>query len=196
MSRHPLRSPGKGFTLIELMVVIALMAILIALSVPSFRNMIEMQRLRGVHGELATDLQFARAEAAARGRYVRVNFGSTSTLTCYSIYTAPSSATRCDCTLGAGSACPPGAQEIKTTQVQRDGAVSFELPTGQDTAFMFDYISGGLVSSTTDTADVPLAAWQVDTRIDDDRRLRTIIIQTGRPSSCAPNASVMQVTAC
>ncbi|WP_418130027.1 GspH/FimT family pseudopilin [Variovorax sp. 375MFSha3.1] len=52
----------KGFTLIEAMVVVALVAILAALAMPSFTNMIANQRVNSAAQELLTLLQFARAE--------------------------------------------------------------------------------------------------------------------------------------
>lgn len=52
-----------GFTLIEAMVVVALVAILAALAVPSFTTMVANQRLSSAAQELQTLLQFARAEA-------------------------------------------------------------------------------------------------------------------------------------
>ena len=52
-----------GFTLVELMIVVALVAILLALAAPSFRETIARNRLEGVAGELSTDFQYARSEA-------------------------------------------------------------------------------------------------------------------------------------
>jgi type II secretion system protein H len=54
---------SQGFTLIEAMVVVALVAILAALAVPSFTTMIANQRVDSATQELHTLLQFARAEA-------------------------------------------------------------------------------------------------------------------------------------
>ena len=56
------RAP-QGFTLIEAMVVVALVAILAALAVPSFTTMIANQRVSSAAQELQTLLSFARAEA-------------------------------------------------------------------------------------------------------------------------------------
>jgi type II secretion system protein H len=53
----------QGFTLIEAMVVVALVAILAALAVPSFSTMIANQRVSSAAQELQTLLSFARAEA-------------------------------------------------------------------------------------------------------------------------------------
>lgn len=57
----------SGFTLIELMVTISILAILLGIGVPSFRAMIEGNRIRTVTNDLVIALQFARSEAVKRG---------------------------------------------------------------------------------------------------------------------------------
>jgi type IV fimbrial biogenesis protein FimT len=57
----------RGFTLIELMVTIAVLAVLLGVGVPSFRSMIESNRLAAASNDLVTGLQFARSEAIKRG---------------------------------------------------------------------------------------------------------------------------------
>ncbi len=187
-----------GFTMIELMIGLAILGVLVALAAPSLREIILMQRLRGVNAQLVTDMQYARAEAAARGRYARVALGSNASQTCYVIYTANNSGSRCDCTLGAGAACPAGngRQEIRTVSVDRSSGVSLAWPAGQDPAFGFDHITGGLISVPTDSSVAPLERVRIDALIDDNRQLRNTILQTGRITVCAPNPAVMQVTGC
>lgn len=194
------RIRAVGFTLIELMVVIAVVATLALLAAPSFQDMILMQRLRGINAQVVTDLQFARNEAAARSQIVRINFGSDSAQTCYAIYTSGGNSTRCNCLLGAGAACASGT-EIRTVSVPRNNAVQLSwtipLPGGVlDSAFGYDPVTGGLVSIPSDQASQPLGSAIVEARIDDERRLRTTVLQSGRPTVCAPNAAKMQVTAC
>ena len=60
------RSQDRGLTLVELMVGLAVMAVLVAVTVPSLSGIFNRMRLTGVANELASDLQFARTEAVRR----------------------------------------------------------------------------------------------------------------------------------
>jgi len=64
---------ARGFTLIELMVTIAIAAILLAVVVPSFSDLLARRRLEGMANELSADLQYARTEAVSRRLPVRLS---------------------------------------------------------------------------------------------------------------------------
>lgn len=64
------RGEDAGFTLIELMVAIAVIAILLAIAVPSFVSFTQTNRVAAEVNSLAGDLQFARAEAIKEGQPV------------------------------------------------------------------------------------------------------------------------------
>lgn len=61
------RRRQRGFTLIELMVVVALIAILLTIASPSFSELMHRNRLAGASNELIASLQLARSEANRRG---------------------------------------------------------------------------------------------------------------------------------
>ena len=55
-----------GFTLIELMVTIAVLAILMTIAIPSFQNMVLNNRIVAQANQLITALNYARSEAVKR----------------------------------------------------------------------------------------------------------------------------------
>ena len=66
------KSSQSGFTVLELMIVIALLAILTVIAVPSFRSAIQNNRITAQTNDLITAFQLARSEAVKRGRPVSV----------------------------------------------------------------------------------------------------------------------------
>lgn len=65
-------SRQRGFTLVELLVAVAIAAILLAVGVPSFRSTIASNRLSSTTNELVGTLAQARSEAIRRGVRVTV----------------------------------------------------------------------------------------------------------------------------
>lgn len=56
----------RGFTMVELMVALALAAILAFLAVPAFSHLFARVRVQGAANELSTDIQYARSESVRR----------------------------------------------------------------------------------------------------------------------------------
>lgn len=66
------RSHSGGFTAVELMVVLSIMAVLIALAAPSFAMTIESWRVRDAAESLRSSLMLARSEAIKRGGWIAI----------------------------------------------------------------------------------------------------------------------------
>ena len=80
-AKPPLQS---GLTLIELLVAVAVLAILLSIGIPSFQSLVAQNRATSAANELQSTLQFARSTAIAQARPVTVcaaNFTGT-TPTC------------------------------------------------------------------------------------------------------------------
>jgi type IV fimbrial biogenesis protein FimT len=70
----------QGFTLVELMTALAVVAIALTAGAPSFREMIQDNRMSGYVNEFVTDLNLARSEAVKRaGRVVLCKRNTTGT---------------------------------------------------------------------------------------------------------------------
>ena len=64
MNRH------SGFTLLELMVTVAVAALLLAIGVPTFQSMVRNNRIAAHTNDFMSSLNLARSEANKRGRRV------------------------------------------------------------------------------------------------------------------------------
>jgi len=207
----------SGFTLIELMIVMAVVAVLLMVVAPSFRDLMEVQRVRGVSDGFITDVQFARTEAASRQEVVGISFKPPAAAnTCYIVHTCGSSLPancKCDCSAAAGSRCPDPLvvsdppREIRTVQLG-DSAVNLipVLASGNPvnpavispTSISFDPATGAM------TAHYPIgflvtgkppggAFWaKVSSKLAGSTViLRDVVSTSGRPSTCKPSGSTI-----
>jgi len=197
MRRH------RGLTLIELLVAVAVLAVVVAVAAPSFKSLIEVQRLRSINSQLITDLQFARNEAVTRGALLRVVFDTNANVTCYSLFTSAgtalqaANALRCDCRAGPGAACNgiAGATEVRTVSIPKSLGV-LVLPLDAVSGVAFDPATGGLLSIPTDNVSAPMPQFRVQAALDAPRRLFNVLNQAGRPSVCSPAGSTLGAAAC
>jgi type IV fimbrial biogenesis protein FimT len=192
---RPSHHASRGFTLIELMVVVGLVVVLVSLAAPSLKRMIDVQRVNSTNAQLITDMQFARSEAVTRNQLVRVTFKQNAGMSCYSIYTYRLNTDSCDC-LQPTACTSADTVEIRTVRVPSDTGVVVRTPLGQPAEFAFEPVTGALYKIPTDFYTPPLNQFVVNTRIDVERAIRTTIALSGRPTVCAPTGSKMQATAC
>lgn len=199
MTRHRRQ---RGLTLAELLITIAVAAALLTIAAPSFREFILTQRLKSINGQLVTDLQYARSEAAARGLNVtfRVSAATAdSPQTCYIIYTDPSAdppSQACGCHRAAGARCDGDAREIRTVAVPTSDGVALSVPIDQADRFTYDPIAGGIRLPIIEVGAAPGSQFAVGASVDAARSLLTVVGLSGRPSVCSPSGSTMHEPSC
>jgi type IV fimbrial biogenesis protein FimT len=76
---NEMKRPDSGFTLIELIIVLAIVALLATIAMPSFTAIIKNNRLATATNGLLIDLAVARSEAAKQGKRVTVCASSNGT---------------------------------------------------------------------------------------------------------------------
>jgi type IV fimbrial biogenesis protein FimT len=72
LNMHPVARHSSGFTLLETLIVISLVAILMAVGIPSFQYVTTANRIAAEVNGLIGDMQYARAEAIKEGQTVVV----------------------------------------------------------------------------------------------------------------------------
>lgn len=111
-----LRHHQAGVTLIELLVVLVVLAVFVALGIPSFNSVFERHRVTGAAQALYGDLQFARAEAIKRNQTIYVKFDGGASW-CYGI--DDTSVASCSC--GSGTGCTVNGQQYIVTSERFPG---------------------------------------------------------------------------
>ena len=110
---------SRGFTLIELVVTLAILAIALAFAVSSFSEFFDRARVRGAADDVVSLVSTVRGEAVKRGRNVTVAMAGSATAWCMGANEAVTPAVAaefaasaaCDCT--TGTACfVDGVQRI------------------------------------------------------------------------------------
>lgn len=168
--RRPAHRPGRGLTLIELMIALAMIAVLMSLAVPSFNTYLQRNRLKSAALGLEADLRDARHEAVRRGLPVRVSFHP-GTDWCYALTTEPG----CDCR--SASACrlkAVRAADLRGVQMAQAQSLGFDPASG--TA---DTEGGG-------------AIWSVP----GGERVRVSVNPLGRPAVCVLEGQLAPLPGC
>lgn len=96
------RHGNQGFSLIEILVTLTVIAALVTIAVPSLISYTQKNRLIGVTQQLYDSLQFARSQAVKTNSTIYVSF-TTGSNWCYGI----NSGTSCSCTVA--NSCGLGA---------------------------------------------------------------------------------------
>lgn len=171
---------ARGYTLIELMVVLALIALALSIAVPGWSAVHERQRLRGAAAELASDLQWMRSQALARNEALRLSLYQVDNGSCTVVHTG--NRTDCRCERSGAAICDAGAEALKTSHWLTREKISVQANIA---SMAFDPAQG----TVTPTGSI---------RIVDSRGLGIthVVNILGRIRSCSPSAAISGFQAC
>lgn len=163
----------RGFTLLELMVVVAIVAVLAVIGVPSFRDLLLNQRLAAAAQAFNAALSLARTEAIQRSRSVRV--------------VAPAgrdwSRGWTVVTGASGSTGPDAPATLRLFEGLPDG-VRVDASLGDGFAQGVRYDSNGFSRRATNAA---FAAGCLTLKADSGRRASIVVSASGRARVCDPD---------
>jgi prepilin-type N-terminal cleavage/methylation domain-containing protein len=130
------KAHSRGFTLIEMMVTIAVAAILVSLALPSFGGLMEKFRARRATETMAASMYLAKSEAIKRNTPVRVVFTSSNSgaTWCYGLTTGDT------CTCTTANSCKLDDAESVVTSTQFKGISLANPATGS--VFSFNPLRG------------------------------------------------------
>ena len=127
----PRRRPpaAGGVTLVELMVTLAIVAVLIAVALPSMRDFVARKRLEGMAQEVVTDLRMIKAHQIQNrpNMGTAIGISSNESKTCYMLFVRGNNVFNCDCGLPADQACgepgPGSPSLIRQVDIPRSSGI-------------------------------------------------------------------------
>ena len=179
--RIPHRSACLGFTLVEVMMSVVLLAIGMALALPSYRDMVEKRQVTNGAEQLAAFINTAQGVAMKTNEVVTVSYSRTDTDDwCIG---AISGETACDCTetdAGQPDYCQIASQPFLIHQGHAADRDLVYAMVG-DGAYAFDPIRG-LFQDLDDALTLELRSQN------QEFRLNLMVNNTGRVTLCSANA--------
>lgn len=183
--RMPKAAKASGFTMVELMVTVAVATVLLIVATPSFTDFLDKSRLRGVAGNAVDFINAARAQSVKQGRDINVAFGGTAAAWCIGANVAaePASpgdavgaAAACDCNTAPAACLVAGAQSTLDTS-SINGVSINAVPA----SFTFDNRLGTVLplGTTIATFSSPLKKFD----------LQLTVTPIGQVSLCVPASS-------
>lgn len=188
---------NKGFTLIELLIVVVIVAIGVALAVPTYQDIVQKRRVTSAAEQIAAFFTLTQSEAIKRNERVAVTVtrNSAGTNWCVGAMIKIADDDHCDCestNANAADYCDFDVDGVSAPQlINQAGFQSFtmnESAVGEDSNsdfhFNFDPIRGVKIldsgSADSNTHDVTLIS------SNDNYSLRVGISVTGRVQVCNP----------
>lgn len=176
---HSIKRPAisskaaRGFTLIEMMVVIAILGILLAIAAPSFNIFFEKYRTKRAAETLAAFLVNAKSESAKRNASVRVVFQSSNSDKTWCAGMTTSS--NCDCSATPNTCTMDGLDRLVSSADFKGVKL-----TDPDDGDMFTFThKRGTVNGDTVELESTANAYE----------LHVVVSNVGRVKLCSPSGS-------
>jgi len=169
-----------GYNLIELCVCTAIVAILLALALPSLERIKQRHRLEATAETLFADLQEARSLAVSRADTVQVRFNRHPNGSCYLLHTG--AVGDCQCEAGGLAVCADADKVLKLAWIPKTQKIEVRA----NTANLSFQARQGAVTSTG----------SVDINASSGESIRHIVSIAGRVRSCSPTPGMAQYPRC
>lgn len=131
----------KGFSLVELMVTVAVLAILATIGLPAFQGFIERHRMQSAVEAVYAQVQFLKSEAIKSSQNVNIRVVTGSD---WCIAGSDEGETACDCN---ADDCAYGSQNLKRS-IKSSGFSSITLAAPDN--ILIDGVRGGLQGLTSE----------------------------------------------
>ncbi|CAM3839887.1 GspH/FimT family pseudopilin [Roseateles saccharophilus] len=175
-----IRRSSRGFTLVELCVGLGIGAVLIGQALPAMNQMLQERALRAGAEALASDLRFARSEAARMSNSVHFRVSNKGANACYMLHTGARN--DCDCAAGQAVCRTPGSEVIKAEWLPASQPLT--LRSNAET-LTFQHRQG-LVTQTG----------SIELKLASGSGVRQVIAITGRVRSCYTGPRMAGMTKC
>lgn len=170
----------RGLSMIELLCGVSITATALGTAAPAFQDLKQRQALEATAAQLETDLHFARSEAIAHNRGVRLSVQALGAGSCYVIHTG--AAHECRCSGDGRTRCEGSAEALRLVE-----------QTGADRARLASIGSSLLYDGNRGTVTPTATLKVVDAK---GRAIHQVVNIMGRVRSCSPQAQVAGYKAC
>ena len=136
----------KGFTLLELLITITVLALIMTFGIPNLTGFFEKQRVTGAAQAFLSDIQYARAESIKQNTDVIIQVNEAQW--CYGLDDTPV-ASPCGCAGASAASCTINGNQYAVTSDRFPDVVMTENISTTDNIITFDPARGTLSPAAT-----------------------------------------------
>lgn len=143
--RRAARGLPAGVTLVEMMVTLGIVAVLLAVALPSMRDFVARKRLEGIAQELVTDLRLLKSHQIQNrpNTGTAIGFGSNDQKSCYILFVKGDNIENCNCAAAddvvCGAADAAGRRPVPIRQVNIPAGSGIQLTANRTTLDILGY---------------------------------------------------------